>query len=141
MSLVRRCRRRCSGSRCLVSACLLSGTADTAGQGLDVSLMYVSCPAQQTPLGQINMREARVEEVERVSDSEGEETPEEEIGHGGGGQEDLTIAIFPNNQGPTYLIMPTKQDKVTPRDWSLAIEYVYLCTLKGLCIFVSIYLY
>ena len=55
------------------------------------------------------MREARVEEVERVSDSEGDETPGEEVG---GGQEDLTIAIFPNNQGPTYLIMPTKQDKV-----------------------------
>ena len=57
------------------------------------------------------MREARVEEVERVSDSEGDETPGEEIG-GSGGQEDLTIAIFPNSQGPTYLIMPTKQDKV-----------------------------
>ena len=77
------------------------------------------------------MREARVEEVERVSDSEGEDMPGEEIGHGGGGQEDLTIAIFPNNQGPTYLIMPTKQDKVgitgILRNWSLAIEYVHLC--------------
>lgn len=54
------------------------------------------------------MRDARVEEVERVSDSEGEEATEEDAT-----REDLTIGIFPSHQGPTYLIMPNKQEKVS----------------------------
>lgn len=55
----------------------------------------------QTPHGQINMREARVEEVEHLSDSDSEERDSE--------QPDLTIGIFPNNSGPTYLLCPGKQ--------------------------------
>lgn len=47
------------------------------------------------------MREARVEEVEHLSDSDSEERDSE--------QPDLTIGIFPNNSGPTYLLCPGKQ--------------------------------
>lgn len=60
------------------------------------------------------MRDARVEEVEKVSDSEGEDTVEEDAT-----REDLTIGIFPSHQGPTYLIMPNKQEKVRFMRFSL----------------------
>lgn len=53
------------------------------------------------------MRETRVEDVEKMSDSEGEEQSMEEL-H----PEEFTIGLFPSHQGPTYLICPTKQDKV-----------------------------
>lgn len=65
----------------------------------------------QNPISQINMRDARVEEVEKVSDSEGEDAVEEDTT-----REDLTIGIFPSHQGPTYLIMPNKQEKVRDSD-------------------------
>lgn len=58
----------------------------------------------QNPIGQINMRDARVEEVEHVSDSDSEERDAE-------GPHERTIGIFPTHQGPTYLLMPHKQDK------------------------------
>lgn len=51
------------------------------------------------------MREARVEEVEHLSDSDSEERDSE--------QPDLTIGIFPNNSGPTYLLCPGKQVLLT----------------------------
>lgn len=60
----------------------------------------------QNPLGQINMRDARVEEVEHVSDSDSEER--EDIGQS---QARLTVAIYPAHQGPTYLILPGKQER------------------------------
>ena len=63
-------------------------------------------PLFQNPVGQINMRDARVEEVDHVSDSDSEE--QEADGH----STDLTIGIFPTHQGPTYLLMPSKQEKV-----------------------------
>lgn len=47
------------------------------------------------------MRDARVEEVEHMSDSDSEERDSE--------QPDLTVGIFPSNQGPTYLLCPGKQ--------------------------------
>lgn len=47
------------------------------------------------------MRDARVEEVEHFSDSDSEEKESE--------QPDLTVGIFPTNQGPTYLLCPGKQ--------------------------------
>lgn len=58
----------------------------------------------QNPIGQINMRDARVEEVEHVSDSDSEER-DAECPH------ERTIGIFPTHQGPTYLLMPHKQEK------------------------------
>lgn len=63
------------------------------------------CGGPQNPLGQINMRDARVEQVDHVSDSDSEDREAENT--------QLTIGIFPSHQGPTYLLMPTKQDKVT----------------------------
>ncbi|XP_059480674.1 uncharacterized protein CG43867 isoform X5 [Neocloeon triangulifer] len=73
--------------------------------------MYFKGPTDTTPLGQINMRDARVEEVDHVSDSDSsEEHDGERINlH----TADLTIALHPSHQGPTYLIMPAKQDKDT----------------------------
>lgn len=52
------------------------------------------------------MRDARVEEVEHVSDSDSEER--EDLGQS---QAHLTIAIYPAHQGPTYLILPGKQER------------------------------
>ena len=56
------------------------------------------------------MRDTRVEEVERVSDSDGEEELTEEEGLA---QEEVTIGLFPSHQGPTYLICPNKHEKVS----------------------------
>ncbi|XP_024940193.1 uncharacterized protein CG43867 isoform X9 [Cephus cinctus] len=66
--------------------------------------LYFKCPSDTNPIGQINMRDARVEEVEHVSDSDSEER-DAECPH------ERTIGIFPTHQGPTYLLMPYKQDK------------------------------
>ncbi|KAJ8688186.1 hypothetical protein QAD02_023981 [Eretmocerus hayati] len=66
--------------------------------------LYFKCPNDMNPLGQINMRDARVEEVEHMSDSDSEER-ESEANH------EQTIGIFPSHQGPTYLLMQHKQDK------------------------------
>lgn len=52
------------------------------------------------------MRDARVEEVEYVSDSDSEER--EDLNRS---QAHLTVAIYPENQGPTYLILPGKQER------------------------------
>lgn len=64
--------------------------------------LYFKQPHETSPLGQINMRDARVEEVEPMSDSDSEEN-EEQI-------QNYTIAIHPQHQGPTYLIFPEKQE-------------------------------
>lgn len=45
-------------------------------------------------MGQINMRDARVEEVEHISDSDSEEREE----HGGTSQARLTVSIYPEHQ-------------------------------------------
>ncbi|XP_049826085.1 uncharacterized protein CG43867 isoform X7 [Aethina tumida] len=65
--------------------------------------LYFKAPTDTTPHGQINMRDAKVEEVEHLSDSDSEEKDSE--------QPDLTIGIFPTNSGPTYLLCPGKQEK------------------------------
>lgn len=52
------------------------------------------------------MRDARVEEVEHVSDSDSEEHEDPAQN-----QARLTIAIYPAHQGPTYLILPGKQER------------------------------
>ena len=58
----------------------------------------------QTPLGQIHLRDARIEEVDRScdSDSDSDDT----------GIPDYTLAIWTNSLGPTYLMIPTKHVKV-----------------------------
>lgn len=66
--------------------------------------LYYKTPNDTKPLGQINMRDARVEEVLHVSDSD-EEDREDSMA-----KSEYTVGIFPNHQGPTYLIMPGKQE-------------------------------
>ncbi|XP_055545921.1 uncharacterized protein CG43867 isoform X5 [Wyeomyia smithii] len=70
--------------------------------------LYFKAPGETNPLGQINMRDARVEEVEHVSDSDSEERED-----AAQSQARLTVAIYPQHQGvgPTYLILPGKQER------------------------------
>ncbi|XP_058061426.1 uncharacterized protein CG43867 [Anopheles bellator] len=70
--------------------------------------LYFKAPGETNPLGQINMRDARVEEVEHVSDSDSEEREDHAQS-----QARLTVAIYPQHQGvgPTYLILPGKQER------------------------------
>ncbi|CAG4961694.1 unnamed protein product [Colias eurytheme] len=66
--------------------------------------LYFKSPGDQNPTGQINMRDARVEDVEHVSDSDSEEKNDDARKH-------LTVAIYPQHQGPTYLLFECKADK------------------------------
>ncbi|XP_055915624.1 uncharacterized protein CG43867 isoform X10 [Eupeodes corollae] len=68
--------------------------------------LYFKAPGETNPLGQINMRDARVEEVEHVSDSDSEERED-----AAQSQARLTVSIYPAHQGPTYLILPGKQER------------------------------
>lgn len=68
--------------------------------------LYFKNPEDANSLGQINMRDCRVDEVEHVSDSDSEEREDQ-----GQSQARLTVAINPNNQGPTYLVFGTKQER------------------------------
>ncbi|KAH8419915.1 hypothetical protein KR009_003841 [Drosophila setifemur] len=68
--------------------------------------VYFKAPAETNPLGQINMRDARVEEVEHVSDSDSEERED-----AAQDQARLTVAIYPAHQGPTYLILSGKPER------------------------------
>ncbi|CAH2090199.1 unnamed protein product [Euphydryas editha] len=65
--------------------------------------LYFKSPGDQNPTGQINMRDARVEDVEHVSDSDSEEKADD--------GRNLTVAIYPQHQGPTYLLFESKADK------------------------------
>uniref|UniRef100_A0A1Y1LP69 PH domain-containing protein n=1 Tax=Photinus pyralis TaxID=7054 RepID=A0A1Y1LP69_PHOPY len=65
--------------------------------------LYFKSPTDTTPAGQINMRDSRVEEVDHLSDSDSEDKDAECT--------ELTLGIFPNHQGPTYLLCPGKQEK------------------------------
>ncbi|GFY66838.1 uncharacterized protein CG43867 [Trichonephila inaurata madagascariensis] len=67
--------------------------------------LYFKTPNDCSPLGQINMRDARVEEVLHVSDSD-----EEDNDHNKVSKSEYTVGIFPNHQGPTYLLMDSKQE-------------------------------
>ncbi|XP_068631994.1 uncharacterized protein CG43867-like [Battus philenor] len=69
--------------------------------------LYFKSPGDQNPTGQINMRDARVEDVEHTSDSDSEEKNDDARSH-------LTVAIYPQHQvtaGPTYLLFESKGDK------------------------------
>lgn len=51
------------------------------------------------------MREAKVEQVEHVSDSDSDEKDNDTT-------HNFTIGIFPASQPPTYLLMSSKQEMV-----------------------------
>ncbi|XP_067224134.1 pleckstrin homology domain-containing family H member 1 [Chanodichthys erythropterus] len=61
------------------------------------------------PLGQLHVREARVEEVDRSCDSD------EDYEAGGRGflSSHFTLVVHPKEQSPTYLLVGTKQEKDT----------------------------
>lgn len=63
----------------------------------------------QFPLGQLHVREARVEEVDRSCDSD------EDYEAGGRGflSSHCTLVVHPKEQSPTYLLIGTKQEKVS----------------------------
>ncbi|CAG9859770.1 unnamed protein product [Phyllotreta striolata] len=65
--------------------------------------LYFKKSTDPTPHGQINMRDAKVEEIEHLSDSDSEEQDSD--------QPKFTVGIFPNNQAPTYLHFTVKQEK------------------------------
>ena len=69
--------------------------------------LYFKTSHDSNPVGQINMRDTRVEEMP-TSDSDSEEN-EEQLQN-----TKLTIAITPQHQGPTYLIFT---DKVERDNW------------------------
>lgn len=68
--------------------------------------VYFRTPNDPNPLGQLNMRDTRVEEVEHISDSDSDETED-------AASKRPTLGIFPNHiqQGPTYLIFSSKAEK------------------------------
>lgn len=67
-----------------------------------------ACVPPQFPLGQIKLWEARVEEVDRSRDSD------EELKSCGRGLQATphTIAVHPQEQGPTYLLIESRHEKV-----------------------------
>ena len=65
--------------------------------------MYIaSTYVLQHPLGEISLHEARVEEVERSCDSDSDDTS----------MPDYTLAVWPPNESPTYLMITTRPEKV-----------------------------
>lgn len=63
------------------------------------------CVCLQTPLGQINLRDARIEEIDRSCETDSDS---DVVSHSA----DYTLAIWPPNDSPTYLLIPVKQKKV-----------------------------
>ena len=57
------------------------------------------------PFGQIHLQDARLEEIDIATDSDEETETSKTNKH--------VIVIWPPYQGPTYLILPTKQEKVS----------------------------
>lgn len=61
------------------------------------------------PLGQLQMREALVQEVDRSCDSD----EDYEAGSRGFLSSHCTLVVQPRDQSPTYLLVGTKQEKVS----------------------------
>ena len=72
--------------------------------------VYFRTPNEQNPLGQLNMRDSRVEEVEHISDSDSDSAVQSQQEHA---TPQPTLGIFPNHlhQGPTYLIFPSRAEQ------------------------------
>lgn len=60
------------------------------------------------PLGQLQMREASVQEVDRSCDSD----EDYEAGSRGFLSSHCTLVVKPRDQSPTYLLIGTRQEKV-----------------------------
>lgn len=101
------------------------------------------CFCFQFPLGQIKLWEARVEEVDRSRDSD------DDLKACGRGLQPapFTIAIHPQEQGPTYLLIESRHEKVSAglKGWTFlfckAGRPVYLLTMafKLMCTVIFLY--
>uniref|UniRef100_A0AAQ5Z659 Pleckstrin homology domain containing, family H (with MyTH4 domain) member 2 n=1 Tax=Amphiprion ocellaris TaxID=80972 RepID=A0AAQ5Z659_AMPOC len=77
------------------------------------TLYYFRSQEDKFPLGQIKLWEARVEEVDRSRDSD-----DDLMACGRGLQvAAFTIAIHPQEQGPTYLLIESRHEKVNSQIW------------------------
>ncbi|KAL8624370.1 hypothetical protein ACOMHN_012770 [Nucella lapillus] len=65
--------------------------------------LYFRSPGDKTPLGQINLQDAKLEEIEGACDSDDEADIAASPLH--------VFAIWPPCQAPTYLVIPTRQEK------------------------------
>ena len=93
---------------------------------VDKQCSIVSLSLSQTPLGQINLRDARIEEVDRSCETDSDSDVASQTA-------DYTLAIWPANDGPTYLLIPVKQKKVFEFGLALITSNVryYLNILSG----------
>ena len=72
------------------------------------SLFTNWCCSSQLPLGQLQIRSASVQEVDRSCDSD----EDYESGNRGFLSSHCTLVVQPRDQSPTYLLIGTKQEKV-----------------------------
>lgn len=74
----------------------------------DVATSPCSSGCLQFPLGQIKLWEARIEEVDRSTDSD------HDLKACGRGLQPapFAIAVYPQEQGPTYLLIESHHEKV-----------------------------
>lgn len=86
----------------------------------------------QFPLGQIKLWEARVEEVDRSRDSDDDLKA---CGRGLQGAH-FTIAVHPQEQGPTYLLIESRHEKVRGRRHCLFLMTV--SPRRCVCLFTSV---
>lgn len=70
--------------------------------------MLICLSLFQLPLGQLQMREASVQEVDRSCDSD----EDYEAGSRGFLSSHYTLVVQPRDQSPTYLLIGTKQENV-----------------------------
>lgn len=75
--------------------------------------------------GQINMRDARVDDVDHVSDSDNDE--KEEPGPNNGASDAFTVGVFPTHQSPIYLHFASKQEKVRKHYRKSGNIYLHRC--------------
>lgn len=81
---------------------------------LSVLIFMASFFLFQLPLGQLQMREASVQEVDRSCDSD----EDYEAGSRGFLSSHCTLVVQPRDQSPTYLLIGTKQEKVQEHEKS-----------------------
>ena len=85
----------------------------------------------QAPIGQLNLQDAKLEEIEGACDSDDESDVTSSPVH--------VFAIWPPCQAPTYLVIPTRQEKVSPLNGKFASvffvhAYWFTCFLFRLCL-------
>lgn len=96
-------------------------------------LIFTGCPQTffQLPLGQLQMRDASVQEVDRSCDSD----EDYEAGSRGFLSSHCTLVVQPREQSPTYLLIGTKQEKVqgleVDRKWTQTLTLTVTVTVSA----------